>query len=454
MKRRTQVAVSAVLALGGVYLLADAFDLTPGMLSMRPITAEAAPYPTVQQLDSSAVHIPQLDPDAPIPDAAAVQKAVDSFASDSRITGGASIEFVDTMTGAPLASLNPTQARTPASNTKVATAIVALEKLGPDSTLSTATKRQGSTVFLVGGGDTLLGSGSGDASAVQGRAGIGDLAAATAEKLKADGQTSVTVEVDSSLFAGSVYAEEVSGVDTGYIMEMRPIAIMQSRNEAGRYTANPDLQAGQVFAQALTDQGINATFEGRGQAPKDAEQLASVDSATVRELVDFTLTESDNTTADVLGHMVSLKMGGAATFDAAGEHTVAALKELGYDTTGVTLRDNSGLSISNKLTTKILVQAFDNVYTCDGCPLEAIGSGIPVMGLNGTLDNRAIGSPIAGKVRAKTGTLITANTLSGYLLTENGRLLSFSILVDGIETGKTTVVRPAMDELLTAVVGL
>ena len=76
------------------------------------------------------------------------------------------------------------------------------------------------------------------------------------------------------------------------------------------------------------------------------------------------------------------------------------------------------------------------------------------MGLNGTLSDRSIGTVIAGKVHAKTGTLVTANALSGYLLTANGRLLTFSILVDGIEEGTTGLVRPVMDELLTTVAGL
>ena len=454
MKRRTQVAISAILALGGIYLLADAFDLTPGILTTRPIVATAEAYPTVQARSETQAILPEFDSDAQIPDAAAVQSAIEAFQADDQVTGGSSIEFVDTATGDVLGSSNADVARTPASNTKLATAVVALEKLGPATTFPTTTTLSGSTLYLVGGGDTLLASGAGDETAIKGRAGIGDLAEATAAKLSEQGVSEVSVAVDSSLFSGSLYSSEVTGVDTGYIMEMRPLAIMQSRNANNQYTSNPDLQAGQALVDALVDLGISATLDGRATSPSDASELASVQSASVRELVDFMLTDSDNTTADVLGHLASIATGGEGTFESAGAQTVVSLADLGYDVAGVSLVDNSGLSISNKLTTTILVQVFDNLYTCDGCNLEAIASGVPVMGLNGTLSDRSIGTVIAGKVHAKTGTLVTANALSGYLLTANGRLLTFSILVDGIEEGTTGLVRPVMDELLTTVAGL
>ena len=76
MKRRTQVTISILLALGGTYLVADAFDLTPGVLTARPLEEEPVDFPSVKADAALPVAIPTLDPNAPIPDAAAVDAAL------------------------------------------------------------------------------------------------------------------------------------------------------------------------------------------------------------------------------------------------------------------------------------------------------------------------------------------------------------------------------------------
>ena len=61
---------------------------------------------------------------------------------------------------------------------------------------------------------------------------------------------------------------------------------------------------------------------------------------------------------------------------------------------------------------------------------------------------------VAGRIRAKTGTLIEANSLSGFIMTEKGRVLTFSILVDHIEVGTTTNMRSVIDNFLVSLIKL
>ena len=62
---------------------------------------------------------------------------------------------------------------------------------------------------------------------------------------------------------------------------------------------------------------------------------------------------------------------------------------------------------------------------------EAWKATFPVAGVDGTLSGRFKGSPLAGKLFAKTGTLNEVNALSGYLTAASGKTLAFSILVNG-----------------------
>lgn len=59
----------------------------------------------------------------------------------------------------------------------------------------------------------------------------------------------------------------------------------------------------------------------------------------------------------------------------------------------------------------------------------------PIGGVDGTLQNRFKNSPLKGKLWAKTGTLNEVNALSGYLTAASGRVLAFSIIVNGRRPG-------------------
>jgi D-alanyl-D-alanine carboxypeptidase/D-alanyl-D-alanine-endopeptidase (penicillin-binding protein 4) len=55
---------------------------------------------------------------------------------------------------------------------------------------------------------------------------------------------------------------------------------------------------------------------------------------------------------------------------------------------------------------------------------------LPIAGVDGTIRNRLRGTPAAGNVRAKTGTLDKARALSGYVATADGHTLLFSMLMN------------------------
>jgi len=82
---------------------------------------------------------------------------------------------------------------------------------------------------------------------------------------------------------------------------------------------------------------------------------------------------------------------------------------------------------------------------------EAWKATFPVAGVDGTLSGRFKGSPLAGKLFAKTGTLNEVNALSGYLTAASGKTLAFSILVNGHLPGSNAEIH-AIDRICEAIV--
>jgi D-alanyl-D-alanine carboxypeptidase/D-alanyl-D-alanine-endopeptidase (penicillin-binding protein 4) len=73
-----------------------------------------------------------------------------------------------------------------------------------------------------------------------------------------------------------------------------------------------------------------------------------------------------------------------------------------------------------------------------------------VAGSSGTMARRMANGLGQYRVRAKTGSLAGACTLSGYVTTLAGKVLAFSILVNGFR--KMSAVHDAQDEIAEALV--
>jgi serine-type D-Ala-D-Ala carboxypeptidase/endopeptidase (penicillin-binding protein 4) len=81
---------------------------------------------------------------------------------------------------------------------------------------------------------------------------------------------------------------------------------------------------------------------------------------------------------------------------------------------------------------------------------EAWTATFPIAGVDGTLSGRFQGTPLEGKLFAKTGTLNEVNALSGYLIAQSGKTIVFSILVDGHLPGSEAEIH-AIDRICEAV---
>ncbi len=93
------------------------------------------------------------------------------------------------------------------------------------------------------------------------------------------------------------------------------------------------------------------------------------------------------------------------------------------------MRDGSGLSYQDRLTARAALRILGEMARRDD--FAVFYRSLAVAGVDGTLEHRMRGTAAAGNVRAKTGTLNDASSLSGYATTRNGHTLSFSMLMNG-----------------------
>lgn len=104
------------------------------------------------------------------------------------------------------------------------------------------------------------------------------------------------------------------------------------------------------------------------------------------------------------------------------------LAEAGVKKSDVFFEEGSGLS-RNNLTTPNATIALLQYMSHHKCA-ETYVNALPIASVDGTLRNRMKGTAAAGNVRAKTGTLRWANSLSGHVTTAAGECLLFSIMLN------------------------
>ncbi|MDH2427632.1 D-alanyl-D-alanine carboxypeptidase/D-alanyl-D-alanine-endopeptidase [Sphaerisporangium sp. TRM90804] len=195
---------------------------------------------------------------------------------------------------------------------------------------------------------------------------------------------------------------------------------------------DPTGYAASLFRRALAGHGVRVLGPtGRGATPAAATGVADRRSMPLSELLVPFMKLSNNVHAEILTKAMGRKVSGQGTWDAGLAAVLAFAGANGVDT--VRLRDGSGLSRLDAVTpgelTEFLIALrakpwFQTWY--DAMPI----AGRSERFVGGTLRNRMAGTPAAGNVHAKTGSLTSVSGLSGYVTSAEGEALVFSILLN------------------------
>ena len=374
------------------------------------------------------------------------------------------VEVLNAATGQTLFAKNETVAERSASVMKVLTAAVALDVLGPNHQVTTTVVSDPANpgrIYLVGAGDVTLSRMPGNVTSYYAKAPkLDTLSRQIADWSQRTGTTVTEVFVDNSLYGGddewhSTWSKR--GLTDGY---MAPVSALQidaarltsSRNNLvwlARRTATPVVQAAQLFVASLNKRGIAVDLvASEGKAPVGATVIASVQSRPMSEWVTNMLRVSDNSLAEALGRLSSLKAG----FDGSMQSLTPLFKRVlgnrGLTVSQLKIVDASGLSKDNAVPVALVNDVLTLVNQGVG-DYEVIEAGMPVSGEKGSLRTRfATGNLKAAKglVAAKTGYISSGYSLAGFLTARDGTELIFSVY--NLSSRATLRQRNAMDNLV------
>lgn len=167
-----------------------------------------------------------------------------------------------------------------------------------------------------------------------------------------------------------------------------------------------------------------------GTAPPNLPVVASHQSKPLSTMLTEMLKKSDNIIAGSifkkLGETYTKQPGSWENGSMAVSHVLAG--KAGVNTTNMNVLDGSGLSRYNQVTPGQMLQVLDYAYHDRSTNYEFI-NGLPIAGIDGTLKHRL--RNVAGRVRAKTGTMSGVNSLAGYAISRDQEPLAFVIIVNG-----------------------
>lgn len=447
--RRAPLFGLIALALVPVAALTAVLEWSDAQADEREVSSEAGPETFEPTTEPSAVLSTTMLDYRRAPTILARQGADNELATSIEQLAA----FVDarsclvvSVNGRAVSSWNGDVPVIPASTNKLLIAGAATEILGPDHRFTTSVVASapvdgvvGGDLYLVGGGDPLLAATglppADDAAPASATTSLDSLA----DAVVGAGITSIggAVVGDGTRyddqFVNPRWGSGVAYVDAG------PIGGLvandgQTVGRSGRQR-DPSEAAAREFSRLLRDRGVSISNGWRsGVLEPGASEIATIDSAPLSVIVADMLTRSDNDTAEMLLKEIGYSAADEGTTEAGLRVLDLTVRSWDAPMDDVVLADGSGLSTDNRLTCDTLVGVLDHLEST-----RAV-EGLAVAGRSGTLIDDFLGTPLEGRLVAKTGTLSNppvdadppeVKALAGYLDAPNGDLLEFALVLNG-----------------------
>ena len=399
--------------------------LNLGLALTLPTVASAKPLTTPSLLVPSLATPPLISPPPPLEPQGlptlqtqghrcpALQKAI-----DSAVAGQASAWSISVLNdhGQLLADVNGRRPRVPASNQKLISSAFALDRLGPDFRLRTQLLRHADgSLEIVGEGDpdlsiaemqkfAMVALGHGGSRGEQ--ATPAPIQLMVREEPKQRWWPSDWHPADRSYAYGAPITRLALTSNALHMAVMNPAARLQRVLHS-----SVNKQGGQI-QMVMVDNDRREAATARNET--EPVVLHREDSAPMHALLSLANTESHNFTAEVLMREA------AEDWDVmrASLATLRWMQEQGIPTHGLQIRDGSGLSRGNRVSSQTLASL---LLRMSQHPLGSYyQASMAIAGQRGTLRWLYRGTPLEGRFWGKTGTLSGVRSISGLLQTQDG----------------------------------
>lgn len=320
---------------------------------------------------------------------------------------------------------NPRQKMIPASITKMITAATAIDVLGINYDFKTIAYTDDNNINdgIIEGNLYLKGYGDPDLSSEN----INYLAKKIAEK-------NIKEITGNIIYDESYLDDQHYGIANYYSGDTRQsywpyVSAINMNKNPGNF--DPAATAGSVLSDALTALGVKVGgIVISGVTPVAAKEVAELSHA-LYDVISHMNKESDNHSAITVFKVIGAKFDSPPGSIAKGEAAVTDfLTSMGNPRSIFEIVEGSGLSrfnaVNSDLYIRLLKYMYDDVKTFD-----YFYSSLAIAGQDGTLRNRMIGTEAEKNVHAKTGTLNSVSSLSGYAVTRDSELLIFYIAMNG-----------------------
>jgi D-alanyl-D-alanine carboxypeptidase/D-alanyl-D-alanine-endopeptidase (penicillin-binding protein 4) len=197
--------------------------------------------------------------------------------------------------------------------------------------------------------------------------------------------------------------------------------------------SDPNLYAARALRAAILEAGIAIT--GTTLSTTDSllyrharatPPLAEVTSRPLGDWIFPILNTSQNLFAETLLKQLGRQFGRAGSWpEGIAVERRFLIDSVKIDSTEFSLQDGSGLSSANLITPNAFARLLRFIRQHPGW--STFAAGLPRSGSAGSLRTRFVNTPLAGRVRAKTGSIAGVNTLSGYVERRDGKVLTFSV---------------------------
>ncbi len=209
-----------------------------------------------------------------------------------------------------------------------------------------------------------------------------------------------------------------------------------------------------ALKQVLGEEQVNVLTcgirESRTNSPQSLTTLWTHTSPPLSEILKPLLKESLNLHAETLTRALGMELYGIGSFEAGKERVEDTLSRMAIDKGRYSYADGSGLSRRNLSSAEILVRILRSMYRSPY--FTHFYNALAIAGQDGTLEKRLKGTKAENNVRAKTGSMSSVSSISGYLVTADGEMLAFSMLANNFLASKSEV-DSAQDKALKILAG-